>query len=339
MAKGKVAQNAGKKRTRKDVEEEEDKKNEATTSTTTEETSEETKSEASSSTNNNSDNKENEQVPNGFEGKDFYEVLGVKRDASPKEITVAYRIKAREVHPDRNPGDPQATSRFQYLGKVYGILNDPEKRKIYDETGDASEEGLPLRGDINWDLYWRALYQKVDMEDVKAFEQKYKNSEEEKNDIIKYYKQLDGDLKQIMDHVILSTWDDVERYVNIIKDIIKEGTLQETNKFTKSSSPKSIETEKKKAKKAAEEFDKEQKKAEKEKQSKKSKPNESELPLALSIAINSKKQQSQLIDKLTEKYAEKEKKGKGKGKASKPFEEPSEEEFQKARERVIAKKK
>src|SRR5207247_1192024 len=70
--------------------------------------------------------------------RDCYEVLGVKRDASEEEIKRAYRQLAREHHPDRNPGDKQAESRFKEVQEAYDILSNKDKRSQYDQFGHVS---------------------------------------------------------------------------------------------------------------------------------------------------------------------------------------------------------
>ncbi len=69
-------------------------------------------------------------------GKDYYALLGVKRDATNQDIKQAYRRLARKHHPDVNPGDKSAETRFKAINEAYEVLSNSEKRKKYDQFGD-----------------------------------------------------------------------------------------------------------------------------------------------------------------------------------------------------------
>jgi len=67
--------------------------------------------------------------------RDYYELLGVKKDAKPEEIKKAYRKLAVKFHPDKNPGDKRAEERFKEISEAYAVLSDTDKRKQYDQFG------------------------------------------------------------------------------------------------------------------------------------------------------------------------------------------------------------
>jgi molecular chaperone DnaJ len=90
------------------------------------------------------------------EDEDYYEILGVSRNASSDDIKKAYRKLARKYHPDLNPGDKKAEERFKKISEAYNVLSDPEKRKQFDQFGrvgvgaDASSGGFSGFGGFNF---------------------------------------------------------------------------------------------------------------------------------------------------------------------------------------------
>lgn len=96
-------------------------------------------------------------------GKDYYNILGVNRNASEKEIKQAFRRLARKHHPDVNPGDTTAEEKFKQISEAYELLSDKEKRKKYDRFGDqwqyadqfakSGRRGTPFQGADFGDIF------------------------------------------------------------------------------------------------------------------------------------------------------------------------------------------
>jgi molecular chaperone DnaJ len=81
-----------------------------------------------------------------FLEKDYYKALGVAKDASQADIKKAYRKLARELHPDKNPGDAKAEARFKEVSEAYGVLSDESRRREYDEARSLFGSGMPGGG-------------------------------------------------------------------------------------------------------------------------------------------------------------------------------------------------
>ena len=83
--------------------------------------------------------------------EDFYAILGIDKSASAADIKKAYRKKAIEYHPDKNPGDSKAEELFKKAAEAYEVLSDPDKRAKYDQYGHAAFEGGFGGGGMNMD--------------------------------------------------------------------------------------------------------------------------------------------------------------------------------------------
>ena len=85
--------------------------------------------------------------------RDYYELMGVPRDATADDIKRAYRRLARKYHPDVSK-EADAEARFKEIGEAYEVLKDPEKRAAYDELGSRWKEGQDFRPPPDWDFHF-----------------------------------------------------------------------------------------------------------------------------------------------------------------------------------------
>src|SRR4051812_1450229 len=76
--------------------------------------------------------------------RDYYEILGVTKEANDEEIKKAYRVLAMKYHPDRNVGDEEASIKFKEVTEAVEILRDPQKRQLYDRYGHAGLQGAGM---------------------------------------------------------------------------------------------------------------------------------------------------------------------------------------------------
>lgn len=187
-------------------------------------------------------------------GEDLYSLLGIKKSANNSEIRKAYRRLVFLCHPDKNKTDPDASSKFANITRAYKILSNPESKKIYDETGEYDEEN---QGEINITetlTYFRKIYSPKDIEN---FEKKYVGSKDEEDDLINFYNENGGDIKNILEWIPFSKNEDVERYVKIYEKLFKKKTLKKNKKFEDSKDKvKLIKEDPNEAKEANETLDK-----------------------------------------------------------------------------------
>nr|CAD7463139.1 unnamed protein product [Timema tahoe] len=108
-----------------------------------------------------------------FGSRDLYEVLQISKSSDSKQVKKAYHKVSLLVHPDRVDENEkiEATEKFKVLGKVHSILNDKDKRKVYDETGSVGDDET---ADRDWNLYWDIIYKNITVEDISNYEKKYK---------------------------------------------------------------------------------------------------------------------------------------------------------------------
>ncbi|KAK1767705.1 DnaJ like protein subfamily C member 9 [Phialemonium atrogriseum] len=269
---------------------------------------------------------------------DPYEVLGLERSATADQVKSAYRKAALKNHPDKVPEDrkTEAHEKFQSIAFAYAVLSDPARRKRYDETGSTSESIVDSDG-FSWSDFYREQYRDaISSDTIKKFAQKYKGSDEEKDDILMAYEKCKGNMDKVYSTVMLSdVLEDDERFRKIIDEAIASGDVPSFPAYARESK-KSREARVKAAQregKEAEEYAKEIGVHDKLFGNKKGKK-DSEADLAALIRRN-QQDRGNFLDNLAEKYGATPKaKGKGAKKRAVEEDEPSEEAFQAAATRL-----
>ncbi|KAF7732105.1 hypothetical protein EC973_006360 [Apophysomyces ossiformis] len=267
--------------------------------------------------------------------KDFYELLGLDRDtATDASIKSAYRKLALKHHPDKQPATAtdeekqQATETFQQIGLAYAVLSDPAKKSYYDRTGNVGEGFLD--GEKDWTAYFKELWTGVvNAETIEAHAAKYRGSDEERRDVLKYYKQCKGNMNKILNFVECSTEEDGPRLANIIQDAINAKEVEAYPEFAKTTTAAAHRERIKQAKKNAEAFERQQKKDKKKAKEK----DDSLQALIMARQADRKQRMDDVIESIAEKA------GKKRKRAAAENDEPSEEEFQKIQERLLKRKK
>ncbi|KAG0170003.1 hypothetical protein DFQ28_002598 [Apophysomyces sp. BC1034] len=261
--------------------------------------------------------------------KDFYEILGLDRDtATDASIKSAYRKLALKHHPDKQSATAtdeekqEATEAFQQIGLAYTVLSDSSKKSYYDRTGNVGEGFLD--GEKDWTAYFKELWTGVvNAETIETQASKYKDSEEERRDVLKYYKRCKGNMNKILNYVECSTEEDGPRLTKIIRKAIDEKEVETYINFAKTTTSAAHKERIKQAKKNAEAFDR---------QHKTEKKDESLKALIMARHTDRKQRMDDVIESLAEKAGKKRKRAVAE-------DEPSEEEFQKIQERLLKRKK
>ncbi|KAI1847588.1 hypothetical protein JX266_006440 [Neoarthrinium moseri] len=282
--------------------------------------------------NTNMSDSESEDILQGDQANiDPYEVLEVDREASADKIKSAYRKQALRTHPDKVQGSESekqaAKEKFQQVALAYAVLSDPVRRKRYDATGETSES---LGGsDFAWSDFYQEQFRDAISEDaIKKFADEYKNSDEEKDDLLVAYEKHEGNMDGIYEEVMLSNvLEDDERFRAIIDEAIANKDVEAYKIYTKESKKsknariKAAQGEATEAEDYAKELGVHDKLfGNKGKQGKKGKK-DPEADLAALIQRN-QKSRSGFLDNLAAKYG------------GADFEEPSEEAFQAAAQKL-----
>ncbi|KAJ8660741.1 hypothetical protein O0I10_003384 [Lichtheimia ornata] len=278
---------------------------------------------------------------------DLYEILTLHREsATASDIKSQYRKLALKYHPDKQrpsatDEDKQAaTLQFQRIGLAYSILSDPAKKSLYDKTGTiSSDDGLA--GDKSWTDYFKELWTGVvNAETIEQFASRYRGSDEEERDVLRYYQQCNGNMDRILSHVECSELTDGERLAEIIQKAIDRGDATTLKEFKSTTTAKAHRARAKQHQRQLKEWERRQKKEKKE---------EGDQSLLALIQARNKERAAKLdalADNIAARAAEASsssstnKGGKKRTKRQAEAEEgPSEEEFQKIQERLMENKR
>ncbi|KAK9457562.1 hypothetical protein V1511DRAFT_493981 [Dipodascopsis uninucleata] len=164
-----------------------------------------------------------------------YKVLSVEKTATDAEIRKAYRHLALVNHPDKVAADERDKAHvvFQEIVFAYGVLSDPSRRKLYDTTGSLEE----TLNEFKWKDYFDQMYSKaVTKEMIEEDKHEYRESGQERADILKYYVQSKGSIDYIFENVIHSEiLQDEERFRKIIDDAIQKKEVKAYRAYTNES--------------------------------------------------------------------------------------------------------
>ncbi|KAH7342564.1 hypothetical protein BKA65DRAFT_430447 [Rhexocercosporidium sp. MPI-PUGE-AT-0058] len=270
-----------------------------------------------------------------------YNVLGIEKSATTDEIKSAYRKAALKHHPDKAAPHlkDEAHTKFQEVAFAYAVLSDPIRRKRYDKTGSTSES-MDADGDFSWAEFYSEQYRDVVTEDaIERFARSYKNSDEERDDVVKAYENCRGAWRGIYESVMLSDpLEDEDRFRGYIDAAIQKGDVRGFKIYTEESKKdreKRMKRARLEAEKEAGEAEEEVKKIEGKKKAKKDGLGD----LAALIQRRQVNAGSSFLDNLEAKYKAQEKEKKPKGKKGKKRlqdedededDEPSEQAFQAA---------
>uniref|UniRef100_UPI00358FE42D dnaJ homolog subfamily C member 9-like isoform X2 n=1 Tax=Myxine glutinosa TaxID=7769 RepID=UPI00358FE42D len=169
-----------------------------------------------------------------FGTRDLYIVLSIGRDASDADLQRAYRRQALLLHPDRAEAAfrQPATASFQVLSKAHAILSNNEQRALYDEQGIVNERCDAIQQVKNWDQYFKHLFKKVNVVNIRSFEEVYRGSEEERDDLRQAYFDFQGDMDRIMEVMLCARVEDELVFRKLLEVSVRAGELPDYSAFS-----------------------------------------------------------------------------------------------------------
>lgn len=270
-----------------------------------------------------------------FPDIDPYETLGVSKDCSPLEIKKTYKKLCLKYHPDKlrqnnieNDKDKQQEM-FTKIQFAFSILNDPVKRKRYDNTGSLTDYDLEDEG-FDWKDYFESINEKITVEMVEEDRLKYQGSEEEKYDILNNFIYYDGDFLKLFELIPHLEFTESEEQ-RVYKIIDKELNNLQVNDSVRKSWEKYTKSRKTKVKQMLKKLAKEAKQAEELQQLLQNKPKKGQ-DLTSLIKSRQANRLDDLINNLESKYKDK----KGKKRSPKDIDE---DEFERIQNEIMKKKK
>lgn len=231
------------------------------------------------------------QVPAEFKDLDLYEVLGVSKESDAVQIKKGYRRRALSVHPDKAGNTPENQLQFQQVAFAYSVLSDPTRRESYDELGCVEDvEDATLQ-----ELFTKYFRKEFTEEMIEQDKKEYRESGEEHRDLLRYYKEYEGDFDRILEAVLHTEVGDQARLIAELNAAIEEGKLEKYGKFAKTTT---AARQKKRAKKGG----KEAKEAEKLRKKLNIRKTNDESDLAALIKARSAQRFNGFMDRLEAKY-------------------------------------
>ncbi|XP_059621561.1 J domain-containing protein CG6693 [Phlebotomus argentipes] len=166
--------------------------------------------------------------------RDLYKLLDIDKNTLEKDVKKAYYKLSLKVHPDRVAENQKAdaTEKFKILGKIYAVLSDPDKKKLYEEKGiiDDDEDESKL---ATWIEMWKTIFKPITDEDIENYQKSYVGSDLEKSDIKKAYMNGNGCINYLMSTVPFMAVEDEPRIIAMVKEWIDAGEVPEYEIFTK----------------------------------------------------------------------------------------------------------